>query len=232
MKKITILTLFESLFDSWKQHSIINNAIKNNKVEVNIVDFRKFANNKHKSVDDYQYGGGPGMVLMLQPIVDAIRSVKTDNSLVILTTPKGEVYSQQKANYFLKSYDHLIIIAGHYEGFDERIVNYIDMQISVGDYVLTGGEIPAMIIADSVIRLVDNVISKDSLIDESFENYLLDYPVYTKPREFEGHCVPEVLLSGNHKKIADFRKEQQIKITKANRSDLYNKYIKSIKKGG
>lgn len=172
------------------------------------------------------------MVLMLQPIVDAIRSVKTDNSLVILTTPKGEVYNQQKANHFLKSYDHLIIIAGHYEGFDERIVNYIDMQISVGDYVLTGGEIPAMIIADSVIRLVDNVISKDSLIDESFENYLLDYPVYTKPREFEGHCVPEVLLCGNHKKIADFRKEQQIKITKANRIDLYKKYIKSIKKGG
>lgn len=229
MKKITILTLFKPLYEDWLKHSIIQNAIKNNKIEIEVIDFRDYANNKHRQVDDYGYGGGPGMVLMIEPIARAIKALKTNDSIVILTTPKGIVYNQTLANQFSSHYNHIILIAGHYEGFDERIINYIDMQISIGDFVLTGGELPTMVIADSIIRLIDGVISSQSLESESFNNHLLDFPVYTRPSEYDGFKVPEVLLSGNHQKIAAYRLEQQEIITKNQRPDLYKKYLKNKK---
>lgn len=224
--KISFISLFPEMFNGFINSSIIKKSVENNIVEFEIINFRDFSKDKHHKVDDYQYGGGSGMVLMLQPIVDCINSIKTENSLVILTTPKGKVYNQNIAEKISKNYNHLIIISGHYEGFDERIKNYIDIEVSIGDYILTGGELPSMIIADSIIRLIDGVISKDSLISESFNNYLLDYPIYTKPIDFNGYKVPNILLSGNHKEIQAFRLSEQIKITKLNRPDLYKKYIK------
>lgn len=226
MKRIIILTLFKESIESYLNTSIIKNAIKNKIVEVEVIDFRTFSLDKHKKVDDYQYGGGAGMVLMLQPVVDAIRKYKTKNSRVILLSAQGATYNQTKANQLLNDYETLVLVCGHYEGFDERIVNYIDEVISVGDFILTGGELPAMIIADSVIRLIDNTISPESLSIESFENDLLDHDVYTKPIDFEGHKVPEVLLSGNHKEIDKYRLDSQIEKTKKNRPDLYKKYSK------
>ncbi|MEJ3549671.1 tRNA (guanosine(37)-N1)-methyltransferase TrmD [Ureaplasma parvum] len=227
--KISILSLFPELYETWIKHSIISNAIKNNQVIIEVIDFRLYTNDKHKKVDDYQYGGGSGMVLRIEPIVAAIRAIRSSNSYVILTTPKGQVFNQELANNFVSKYDHIIIIAGHYEGFDERINYYIDAQYSIGDFVLTGGELPSMVISDAVIRLLDGVISPSSLETESFNNYLLDYPVYTRPLVFEGHKVPDILLSGHHKNIADFRKQQQETITKKNRPDLYQKYLNNKK---
>ncbi|AAF30981.1 tRNA (guanosine(37)-N1)-methyltransferase TrmD [Ureaplasma parvum] len=227
--KISILSLFPELYETWIKHSIISNAIKNNQVIIEVIDFRLYTNDKHKKVDDYQYGGGAGMVLRIEPIVAAIRAIRSSNSYVILTTPKGQVFNQELANNFVSKYDHIIIIAGHYEGFDERINYYIDAQYSIGDFVLTGGELPSMVISDAVIRLLDGVISPSSLETESFNNYLLDYPVYTRPLVFEGHKVPDILLSGHHKNIADFRKQQQETITKKNRPDLYQKYLNNKK---
>ena len=227
--KISILSLFPEVYETWIKHSIISNAIKNNQVIIEVIDFRLYTNDKHKKVDDYQYGGGAGMVLRIEPIVAAIRAIRSSNSYVILTTPKGQVFNQELANNFVSKYDHIIIIAGHYEGFDERINYYIDAQYSIGDFVLTGGELPSMVISDAVIRLLDGVISPSSLATESFNNYLLDYPVYTRPLVFEGHKVPDILLSGHHKNIADFRKQQQETITKKNRPDLYQKYLNNKK---
>lgn len=224
--KISFVSLFPEMFTNFKNTSIIKNAIEKQMVEVEVVDFRKYSKDKHHKVDDYQYGGGPGMVLCLQPIVDCLRDIRTDNSVVWLTSPKGVVYNQQIATETSKNFNHLILISGHYEGFDERINHYIDGMVSIGDYVLTGGELPSMVIADSIIRLLDGVINADSLVDESFNNKLLDYPVYTKPYDFEGHLVPDVLLSGNHKKIEEFRHEKQVEITKQNRPDLYEQYLK------
>lgn len=224
--KISFVTLFPEMFDGFLKSSIINRAYKNKIIEFEVIDFRKYSNDKHNKVDDYQYGGGPGMVLMLQPIVDCINDVKKHDSLVILTTPKGKIFNQGMALEISRKYNHIILISGHYEGFDERIKNYVDLEISIGDFILTGGELPSMVIADSIARLIDGVISKDSLSSESFNDYLLDYPVYTKPINFNGYCVPDVLLSGNHKEIEKFRLDNQIKITKLNRPDLYKKYIK------
>ncbi len=227
MKKIVILTLFPNVFQEYFNTSIIKNAIDKKIVEINVVNFREFSKDKHKKVDDTPYGGGAGMVLTLQPIVDAINFYKRVESKVILLTPSGIKYHQKIAKNFSLS-NHLIIICGHYEGFDERINNYIDYSISIGDYVLSGGELAAMVLTDSIVRLYDGVISKESLLTESFENNLLDYPVYTKPYEYDQHFVPSVLLSGNHKEIDKFRKEQQLLKTKTNRFDLYLKYKKNI----
>lgn len=224
--KISILTLFPELFKDFVNTSIISHSLTKEINEIEIINFREYSKDHHKRVDDYQYGGGAGMVIGLQAIIDCLEDVKSKDSHVVLLSPQGVTYNQTIAKKFSK-YKHLILICGHYEGFDERIINFVDEVISIGDYILTGGEIPAMIVADSCIRLVADTINHDSLLCESFENNLLDYPVYTKPKNFRGYKVPEVLISGNHQKIAQWRKQQQILKTKKNRTDLYKKYLKS-----
>ena len=220
--KIDILTLFPSMFDGFISESIIKRAIEKKLVEINIYNIRDYSKDPHKKVDDYGFGGGAGMVLMPQPIFDAVESLKCDNTKVILMTPQGIKYDQ-KCAYNLSKEKHLIIICGHYEGFDERIRSIVDLEISIGDFVLTGGEIPAMAISDSIIRLLDGVITDTSLDSESFNDNLLDYPVYTHPVEYKGMKVPDVLLSGHHANIDKWRKEEQIKRTKERRPDLLEK---------
>ncbi len=217
--RIDILTLFPHMFDGVLSESIIKRAIEKGLVNINIINFRDFSKLNNSQVDDTPYGGGAGMVLMCEPIVDAIESVKTDESIVILLTPQGKIYNQKMA-YDLREKKHIILICGHYEGFDERIRSFVDMELSIGDYILTGGEIPAMTIIDSVVRLLDGAINKESYISDSFTNNLLDYPTYTHPVEFSGMKVPDVLLSGDNKKIDLYRKEEAIKKTKERRPDL------------
>lgn len=220
--KIDILTLFPKMFDGFLSESIIKRAIQENKVKINIYDIRNFSKDPHKKVDDYSYGGGAGMVLMPQPIFDAVEELRQDSSFVILVTPQGIPYKQSVA-YELSKKEHLIIICGHYEGFDERIRTLADAQISIGDYILTGGELASMVISDSVIRLLDGVINHESYENDSFNDNLLDYPVYTKPYDFRGMKVPDVLLSGHHENIKAWRIEQQIKKTQEKRPDLLEK---------
>lgn len=220
--KIDILTLFPNMFDSVFSESIIKRAIDLEKVDINIVNFRDFTNDPHNKVDDTPYGGGAGMVLTCQPIFDCVKSLRRDDSLVILLTPDGKVYNQKMA-YDLSTKKHLIIICGHYEGFDERIRSICDLELSIGDYVLTGGEIASMVLVDSISRLLPDVITDESHINDSFNNNLLDYPTYTKPREYEGMTVPDVLLSGDHKKIAEYRYQESLKKTKERRPDLLDK---------
>lgn len=217
--KIDILTLFPNMFDGFLTESIIKRAIKDNLVSINVINFREYSKDKHKRVDDTPYGGGAGMVLMCEPIVSAIEDIKTPESFVILTCPQGKTYNESVA-LDLKNYKHLIIICGHYEGYDERIRNFVDLELSIGDFILTGGEIPAMAIVDSVVRLIDGVIAKESYLNDTFNNNLLDYPTYTRPEDFRGLKVPEVLLSGNHKRIEEYRLNEQIKKTKDKRPDL------------
>ncbi len=217
--KIDILTLFPEMFTGFLNESIIKRAIEKKAVTINIIDFREYSLLNHHQVDDTPYGGGSGMVLMCEPVVRCLDAIKTPDSLVILTCPQGKVYNERKAHE-LKEYKHLIIICGHYEGYDERIREFVDLEISLGDFVLTGGEIPAMAITDSIVRLLPGVIKEDSWEYDSFTNNLLDYPTYTKPADFRGLKVPEVLLSGDHKKIAEYRKIEQIKRTKERRPDL------------
>ncbi len=218
--KIDILSLFPDMFEGVFSESIIKRAINDEKVEINVHNFRDYTNDPHGKVDDTPYGGGAGMVLAAQPIFDCVESLRNDDSYVILLTPSGIPYKQSKA-YELSNKKHLIIICGHYEGFDERIKSIVDYELSIGDYVLTGGEIPAMVLVDSIVRLIPGVINEQSHIEDSFNNdYLLDYPTYTKPREFRGMEVPEVLLSGDHAKINEWRHKQQVEITKRIRPDL------------
>lgn len=218
--KIDILTIFPNMFNDIFNESILKRAQEDGKVEINIHDFREYSKDPHSKVDDTPYGGGAGMVLTPQPIFDCVESLKTKDSLVILLTPDGIQY-KQKIAYELSSKKHLIIICGHYEGFDERIRTLADIEISIGDYVLTGGEIPAMVLVDSITRLIPGVINEQSHLADSFnDNYLLDYPTYTKPRVFKNMEVPEILLSGDHAKIEKWRQEQSVKKTKERRPDL------------
>ena len=217
--KIDILTLFPHMFDGVFEESIIKRAVDTRKVEINLVNFRDFSKDPHHKVDDTPYGGGAGMVLTCQPIFDCVKDLKKDDSKVILLTPSGIPYKQEMA-YSFSNEKHLIIICGHYEGFDERIKSICDFELSIGDYVLTGGEIPAMVLVDSIVRLLPGVIEEESHIQDSFHNHLLDYPTYTKPRVYEGMEVPEVLLSGDHKKIEEYRQQESIRLTKENRPDL------------
>ncbi len=228
--KIDILTLFPNMFNGFKEESIIKRAIKDKKVKINTVNFREFASNKHKKVDDTPYGGGSGMVLMCQPIFDAVDSIKTKKSKIILLTPQGKTFNQKKA-YELSKEEHLIFICGHYEGFDERIKSICDEEISIGDFVLTGGELPAMVICDSIVRLIPGVIDDESSKYESFNDGLLDYPSYTKPRNYKGMQVPDVLLTGNHEKINNWRKEKRLKVTSEKRPDLLKNKVKIDKTG-
>ncbi len=221
--KIDILTLFPNMFQGVFEESIIKRAIDLDKIEINIINFRDYTLDSHNKVDDTPYGGGAGMVLTCQPIFDCVKSIRSENSKVILMTPDGIPYKQKMA-YDLTKEEHLIIICGHYEGFDERIRSICDLEISIGDYVLTGGEVPAMVLVDSITRLLPGVIREDSHLEDSFnENYLLDYPTYTKPRVYEGMEVPEVLLSGDHKKIAEYRYNESLKRTEERRPDLLKK---------
>lgn len=222
--KIDILTLFPNMFPPVLNESIIGRACENGIVDLNYVDIRSFSNNKHNKVDDYSYGGGMGMLMKPEPIYDAMESVKTDGARVIYLSPKGRVYNQELALELSKE-EHLVLICGHYEGIDNRIVeNYVTDEISIGDYVITGGELGAMVVADSVIRLLPGVLSdEDSFVIESHYDGLLEYPQYTRPREFNGHEVPEVLLSGNHRKIEEWRLYESLKTTYKNRPDLLEK---------
>ncbi len=221
--KIDILSLFPDMFDKVFNESIIKRAQVDKKVEIKTHNFRDYTLDPHNKVDDTPYGGGCGMVLMAQPIFDCVESLKTKYSKVILLTPSGKPYKQKMA-YDLSHEKHLIMICGHYEGFDERIRTLADLEISIGDYVLTGGEIPAMVLTDSIVRLLPGVIKERSHLDDSFnDHYLLDYPTYTKPRVFRGMEVPDILLSGDHKKIEEYRKEESIKKTKELRPDLLEK---------
>lgn len=221
--KIDILTLFPEMFKGVFDESIMKRAINNGKVDINLINFRDYTTDPHNKVDDTPYGGGAGMVLMCQPIFDCVRSLKTDDTKVILLTPDGIPYKQRMAYDFAEE-KHLILICGHYEGFDERIRSICDMEISIGDYVLTGGEIPSMVLVDSIVRLIPGVINERSHIEDSFkDNYLLDYPSYTKPRVYEGMEVPEVLLSGDHKKIDEYRYQESLRRTRERRPDLLDK---------
>ena len=217
--KIDILTLFPHMFDNFLTESIIKRAIIDNKVVINIHNIRDYSTDPHKKVDDYPFGGGEGMVLMPQPIFDAVNNLKTEDSYVILMTPQGFKYNQKKA-YELKNKKHLIIICGHYEGFDERIRTLADLELSIGDFILTGGELASMVVTDSVVRLIDGVIATNSHLNDSFNNNLLDYPVYTRPADYNGMKVPDVLLSGHHENIKKWRYEQSLKKTKERRPDL------------
>jgi len=220
------LTLFPEMIEQYCQFSILKRAAKNNSIAVNTVNPRDFSQNKHKKVDDAPYGGGAGMVLTVQPYVDAYDSVeKLKKSITIMLTPQGEVFDAAISDN-LSTYDQIILLCGHYEGFDERIRDIIKpREISIGDFVLTGGELPALCLIDSISRKVDGVLGKRKSADEdSFEGGLLEYPQYTKPREFRGFEVPEVLLNGNHREIERWRMEERLARTQKRRADLYNKY--------
>lgn len=217
--KIDILTIFPEMFDGFLSTSIIKRAIEAGKVDIKVHNFRDYSMDKHKKVDDYPYGGGAGMVLMCEPIFRAVEDIKNDDSIVIMLSPSGQVFKQSIAIDLSKK-KHLIFLCGHYEGFDERIKTIVDMELSIGDYVLTGGEVPSMVITDAITRLIPGVITSESLDSESFNDGLLDYPVYTRPEVFRGMRVPEVLLSGHHKNIEKYRQDEKIRLTKENRLDM------------
>ena len=213
--------MFAPLFES-----IVGRAVSSGKIEINIIDIREFSKDRHKKCDDAPFGGGAGMVMMAQPIYDAIKSVLKEDSKLIYLSPKGSIFSQSQAVELSKE-DHLILLCGHYEGIDERIIEIFNpIQISIGDYVLTGGELPAMVVVDAVSRYVSGVISKDSLEEESHSNGLLEYPQYTRPNVFMGLEVPPVLLSGNHEEIRKFRRQAALEETKKRREDMFEKWKK------
>lgn len=217
--RIDILTLFPDMFAPLKE-SIIKRAVQDKKVEINIINIRDFALAPHYRCDDMPFGGGAGMVMMCEPLFKAIESVKTDETKIYYMSPRGCVFNQTIARDIV-NYKHIIIVCGHYEGIDQRVIDYFDIQeLSIGDYVLTGGEIPAMVVTDAVVRLIPGVLNADSTVEESFSSNMLEYNQYTRPAEFRGIKVPEVLLSGNHKRIENFRAEQSLEITKKNRPDL------------
>ena len=217
--KFDVLTLFPEMFEILNQ-SIIGKAIEKDLIDINVINIRDFSKDKHKKVDDTPYGGGAGMVMKPDVVYDAYQSVKDANAKVIYMSPQGKPLNQKKVEELSKE-NHLIILCGHYEGIDQRVLDKIvDEEISIGDYVLTGGEIPAMVLIDSVSRYVEGVLKEDSIKEESFSNGLLEYPQYTRPEVFEGMKVPEVLLSGHHENIEKWRKEKSLEITKKKRPEL------------
>ena len=218
--RFDILTLFPGIINAYINESIIKRAIDKKILEVNVVNIRDFTPYKNGQVDDTPYGGGAGMVLMCEPVVRAIESVKTENAKVYLLTPQGQKFSDKLASSIINDTKHVILVCGHYEGFDERIYNFVDGEISIGDYVLTGGELPSLVIMDTISRFIPGVILEDSFNNDSFKDNLLDYHNYTKPRDFRGYLVPDVLLSGDHKKIAEYRASEKIRVTKEKRPDL------------
>lgn len=222
--RITILTLFPEMFDGFLNNSIIKRAISKGVVDFKIVNIREYTQDKYGRVDSAPIGGGAGLIMKCQPVYDAIKDNKIPNQKVVLFTPRGKVYNQGKAREFAQNNQDLLLICGHYEGIDERINKHVDEMISLGDYVLTGGELAAMIVSDSVTRLLKGAISEESLENESFDNGLLEYPQYTEPYDFNGEKVPDILYSGNHEVIEKYRKKQSLKLTKELRKDLFDKY--------
>ena len=222
--KIDILTLFPNMFTDFLNESIMKRAIESGKVEITVHNLRDYSEDPHKKVDDTPFGGGPGMVLMPQPVFDAVAALKTEDTYVILLSPQGSTWSQKTA-YAYSFKTHLLMICGHYEGFDERIRSLVDAEVSIGDYVLTGGELPAMVMTDSIVRLIEGVIQKESHMQDSFYQNLLDYPNYTKPQNFRGMKVPDVLISGHHENIRKWRYQEQLKRTQLRRPDLMEKRI-------
>lgn len=220
--KIDILTLFPQMFAPLKE-SIIGRAVDKKILEINVVDIREFSKDRHKKCDDYPFGGGAGMLMTIQPLYDAIKSVNREKSKLIFPSPQGRLFTQNVAKE-LSEEEHLIFICGHYEGVDERLFSLFEIdEISLGDFVLTGGELPSMVMVDALCRLVDGVLNKESLESESFSNGLLEYPQYTRPSSFMGLEVPEVLLSGNHEEVNKWRAEQSLERTKERRKDLLKK---------
>lgn len=222
--RIDILTLFPDAINGVINTSILKRAIDKGTIEIFVHDYREYSSKKNKRVDDYSYGGGAGMVIEVQPIIDCLRNIPDYNSAYkIITAPIGTVYQQKKALELSKK-EHIIIICGHYEGIDHRIMDYVDEAISIGDYILTGGEIASLAIIDSVVRLVPDVLGNNESIDvESFDDNLLEYPQYTRPEDFEGKRVPDVLISGNHEKIRQWRRFKSLEVTYKNRPDLLEK---------
>ena len=218
--KIDILTLFPNSFEPLKE-SILDRATKKNLIEINVINIREFSTDKHKKCDDYTFGGGEGLLMTPQPLFDCIESVLDDDAYVIYMSPKGNTFNQAKAKA-LADKKHLILICGHYEGIDQRVIDtFVDEEISIGDYVLTGGELPSMVVTDAVCRLLPEVLgNENSSVNETFSENLLEYPQYTRPAEFRGMKVPEVLLSGNHGEITKWRREQSEKLTAIRRPDL------------
>lgn len=220
--KFDVLTLFPEMFSPLKQ-SILGKAEEKGLIDINLINIRDFSKDKHKKVDDTPYGGGAGMVIRPDVVYDAYNSVKEDNAKIIYLSPQGKTLNQQKVEELSKQ-KHLILICGHYEGIDQRVLDELEVEeISIGDYVLTGGELPAMVLIDSVSRYIEGVLTKESIEEESFSNNLLEYPQYTRPEEFMGRKVPEVLLSGHHENIRKWRYEKQLEITKQKRPDLLEK---------
>ena len=227
--KIDVLTLFPEIFPGPLGSSIIGRAIEAKKIEVNPIDLRNYAHDRHKTVDDKPYGGGPGMLMKADVLFEALTDLKKDNTLVILTTPRGEVFNQKQAER-LSLEKHILFVCGHYEGVDQRFIDkFVDLELSIGDYVMTNGNLPAMVMIDALARLIPGVLGKDeSSSDESFSNGLLEYPQYTRPYEIDGMRVPDVLISGNHAEIAKWRLNQSKELTKSRRPDLYSKLDKNI----
>lgn len=219
---IDIITIFPEVFQNFLETSIVKRAITNDKLIVNLHQLRNYSHNKHKNIDDTPYGGGAGMLMAFPPFYDAIMALKKENTKVIYLSPQGELLTQSIAFEF-KDYEHLILLCGHYEGIDARIDSLIDYEISIGDYILTGGEIPAMVLIDTITRLIPGVISDESVLEETFSYGLLKYPQYTKPEEYQGLKVPEILLSGHHKNILNWRREMSLKKTFEKRPDLLKK---------
>jgi tRNA (guanine37-N1)-methyltransferase len=224
--KITILTLFPEMFNGLIENSIVKRAISKGIVEVEITNIRDYTLDKYGRVDTPPIGGGAGLIMKCQPIVDALKDKKTIDSHIILMSPRGKKYDQVTAHQYT-NFSHLIIVCGHYEGIDERVNDYVDELISIGDYILTGGEIASMAIADSIIRLIDGAIDSESIKEETFEQGLLEYPQYTEPYDFEGKKVPDILYSGNHSATAKWRKKEALKLTRLYRPDLFAKYVLS-----
>ena len=224
--RFDVLTLFPEMIQEACSHSIMKRAVESDIISINTVNPRNYTLDKHKKVDDTPYGGGAGMVLMAQPYVDAYESIeKSEKSITLMMSPQGQTFDNKLCRE-LADYEQIVILCGHYEGFDERIRDIIKpKEISIGDFVLTGGELPALCIIDSISRKLDGTLGKiESMEEDSFENGLLEYPQYTKPREYRGLKVPDVLLNGNHALIAEYRHEEQLKRTKERRPDLYEKY--------